>query len=155
MDKYLIKNNTFTQLEDSVLEKVNIPFTLGVIGNSSSTHWSQSTIWDEVLDPIISEQNQNPKSVIFSSDGNTSLLLEVISNRKKLNPVVYTVDWKKLGRRARAICDSRIVNDSSHLLFFLGSRSDYYEKMAIREAKKGKIVYTIDPITFELVQWEL
>jgi hypothetical protein len=40
-------------------------------------------------------------------------------------------------------------------VFFVGSRSDYYEKMAIREAKKGKTVYTIDGSTKELVKWVL
>jgi hypothetical protein len=154
MDKYLIRT-TFRALDDTPLEPVKQEFKFGVVGNSSSSHWTQGTLWDDVLEPIFSEQNQNPSTIMFSSDGQTSILLEVLSKKKKITPVVYTVDWKKMGRRARAICDSRIISDSTHLLFFLGTRSDYYEKIAIREAKKGKIVYTIDPTSFELAQWEL
>ncbi len=51
--------------------------------------------------------------------------------------------------------DARILKEATHLLFFLGKSSDYYEKIAIREVKKGRVVYTVDPTTHKLVLWEL
>ena len=154
MDKYLIKTKSTLELLGD-LPPENLPAVLGILGNSSAAVWTSQTILEKVLEPILGELDKNPDKILLPADGTTSLLLETWAGKNKVDSKVYSADWKVLGRRARVIRDSQIVKEASHLLVFLGGRSDYYEKMAIREVKKGKIVYTIDTKTLELVEWEL
>ena len=154
MDKYLIHTSTLQILGDLEEEVAPTKFILGVLGNSSAGFWTSQTI-QSLLEPIIEEQERSPEQILLPSDGTTSLLLETWAGKKKVESKVYSADWKVLGRRARAIRDSQIIKESSHLLVFLGGRSDYYEKAAMREVTKGKVVFTIDSKTHELVQWEI
>jgi len=91
--------------------------------------------------------------VLLPTEGNTSIFIQIWAERNKIPCTPIEADWSRMGRKARALRDSRIVKEATHLLFFLGKRSDYYEKMAIRELKKGKIVYTIDATEGALTQW--
>ena len=131
-----------------------LDFTLGVLGSSDATYWNSNTISD-IINPIISEIGKLPTSISIPAKGITSLLIQAWGEKQKISCKTIDSDWIRLGRKARALQDSRIIKDSSHLVFFVGSRSDYYEKIAIREAKKGKTVYTIDGKTRELVEWVL
>ena len=131
-----------------------LDFTLGVLGSSDATYWNSNTISD-IINPIISEIGKLPTSISIPAKGITSLLIQAWGEKQKISCKAIDSDWIRLGRKARALQDSRIIKDSSHLVFFVGSRSDYYEKIAIREAKKGKTVYTIDGKTRELIQWVL
>ena len=127
------------------------PVVLGILGHSSK--WTRDTIAEGVMNPLISEIGKLPFNILLPSEGDTSILLQIWTERQGIGHQVLDADWKRLGRKARAIRDSRILKESNHLLFFLGSRSDYYEKVAIREAKKGKVVFTMDQENNELVQW--
>jgi hypothetical protein len=127
------------------------PVILGVLGHS--TKWTRDTIAEGVMNPLISELGQLPHSLRIPSEGETSMLIQIWGERQGIECQVLDADWKRLGRKARALRDSKILKESSHLFFFLGNRSDYYEKVAIREAKKGKVVFTMDPESNEIVQW--
>ena len=156
MDKYLIKTkSTLELLGDLEEEPIQKEYILGVLGSSSAASWTSQTLLEKVLEPISGTLEKLPVKLLLPADGTTSLLLETWAGKNKVDSKVYSADWKVLGRRARAIRDSQIMKESSHLLIFLGGRSDYYEKIAIREVKKGKVVFTIDSKTFELAQWEL
>ena len=154
MEKYLInytpKNksveyqSTLELLNDEPLLAPPKPFVLGVLGNSSNSIWNRETIMEKVVFPLIGEQDRIPTSLILPSEGATSLLLQSWAERQEISANIFEADWAKLGKRARALRDARIMKESTHLLLFLGDRSDYYEKIAIREVKKGKIVYCVD-----------
>ena len=162
MDKYLIKTkqepkSTLELLEDTfepaAAEKKEM--VIGFLGSSSSKEWNQNIILEKIIEPLLAEEGKAPDSVLLPSDGTTSLLLEVWAQKSKIPCSVITADWKKLGRRAQALRDQKIVKEANCLVFFKGVKSDFYEKMAIREAKKGRLVYTIEPDTRELVKWEI
>jgi hypothetical protein len=157
MDKYLIKTKSTLELLGDLPEEIptNLSVTLGILGNSSAAVWTSQSVLEKVMEPILGQLEKNPEKILLPADGITSVLLETWAGKNKVDSKVYSADWKVLGRRARAIRDSQIVKESSHLLVFLGGRSDYYEKMAIREVKKGKVVYTVDSKTMELVEWEI
>ena len=143
---------TTLELLDDVTPLTHL--SLGVLGSSDATYWNSNTISD-IINPIISEIGNIPTSLNLPAKGITSLLIQAWGEKHKIACKVIDSDWIRLGRKARALQDGRIIKDSSHLVFFVGSRSDYYEKIAIREAKKGKTVYTVDGKTRELVQWVL
>jgi hypothetical protein len=151
MDKYLTTRQLLDDVE--VLSEIK-EFSLGILGSSDAAYWNTNTISD-IINPILSEVGKIPSTVNIPAKGITSLLLQVWAEKQKIICKSVDSDWIRLGRKARAMQDSRIIKDSSHLLFFIGTRSDYYEKIAIREAKKGKVVYTVDAKTKELVQWVL
>ena len=146
--------STLELLDDLPVAAPVQEFSLGVLGSSDASYWNTNTISD-IINPIISEVGNIPKALSIPAKGITSLLIQAWGERQKITCKTVDSDWIRLGRKARALQDSRIIKDSSHLVFFVGSRSDYYEKIAIREAKKGKTVYTIDGKTRELIQWVL
>ena len=160
MEKYLLPkppsktSSTLELLEDIPLD-VSTPFVLGVIGNSSNSFWTKESILTHVLEPLLQEESKSPDSILLPNEGITPLLLQSWAESKGIKTTIYASDWKLLGRRARALRDSRILKEASVLLFFLGSRSNYYENIAIREVKKGRTVYTLDPSSHELILWEL
>jgi len=96
-----------------------------------------------------------PDSMLLPTDGATSLLLQVWGEKHTVPLTCLDADWAKLGKKARALRDARILKEATHLLIFLGKRSDTYEKVAIRECKKGKVVYTLDAQSKELVEWRV
>jgi hypothetical protein len=165
MDKYLIKptsipdssgshKSTLELLDDLPAQKA-VPISLGVLGSSQDSFWNQNTISDTILNPVLADLGRLPDSMLLPTDGASSLLLQVWGEKQKIPLTCLDADWAKLGKKARALRDARILKESTHLLLFLGKRSDTYEKIAIRECKKGKIVYTIDTQSKELVEWRL
>jgi hypothetical protein len=155
MDRYLIKTQSTTQLLNDEPLTTSAPIILGVLGHSNAQQWTLQTIADDLCSPLLGELGRIPEALVVPSDGTTSLLLQAWAERQKIAVTPLDADWVRLGRRARALRDARILKECSHLLIFLGKRSDTYEKLAIREAKKGKIVFTVDPETFEIVQWQV
>jgi len=155
MDKYLIKNPALSTLEllDDVKPVVAKPVVLGVLGNSAAAKWTRETIAETIMNPLLGEIERLPDTILMPSEGNTSILLQIWADRQNIPCQSIDADWARMGRRARIMRDARILKEATHLIFFLGARSDYYEKMAIREAKKEKIVFTVDATSGELIQW--
>ena len=153
MDKYLIREKTTLELLDDMPEEIqSTNFTLGILGSSDASYWNMNTIAD-TMNTLLEETEKLPTTINLPAKGITSLLLQAWGEKHDIVCKPVDSDWIRLGRKARALQDSRIIKDSSHLLFFVGSRSDYYEKIAIREAKKNKVVYTIDAKSREIVKW--
>jgi hypothetical protein len=158
MDKYLIKPpalSTLELLEEPVKPVVTQQITLGFLGNSAAAKWTRETIAETIMNPLIGEIERLPDTILMPSEGNTSILLNIWADRQNIPCQPIDADWARMGRKARIMRDARILKEATHLIFFLGTRSDYYEKMAIREAKKGKVVFTVDAVSGELVQWVL
>ena len=126
---------------------------LGFLGYSSAGKWTRESMSELVLNPLIGEMNKIPNTLLIPAEGNTSTLLQIWAERLNIEYQAIDSDWTRLGRKARALRDGRILKESTHLVFFLGSRSDYYEKIAIREVKKGRKVFAIDPKTGVLEEW--
>jgi hypothetical protein len=145
--------STLELLNDQPLLQIQKPIILGVLGHSDHSEWNRETLLNKIMFPIISEQERIPTVLLLPSEGATSLLLEDWADRQVIQTSVYEADWAKLGKRARALRDARIVKECTHLVIFLGNKSDYYEKIAVREVKKGKIVYCVEADTRELIEY--
>ncbi len=160
MERYLLspqkhQQSTLEILDDAPLLPPPKPMCLGVLGQSSAVFWTKETLLEHVLHPVLSSLERMPESLLCGAEGQTSMLLEWWAARQELPIQVFEANWAKLGKRARALRDARIVKEATHLLVFLNERSDTYETMAIRELKKGKTVYTVDAKTHEVQQLEL
>lgn len=165
MDKYLTKAPSSSEnskktpvepllsLEDPALIQQAKPFVLGVLGVTEKL--TKGTIHDSIMNPILAEQGRMPSSLLLPAEGMSSTLLSVWAERFNIPCAEYECDWRTLGKRARAMRDSRILKEATHLILFCGPKSDYYEKLASREVKKGRVVYTVHAETQELEEWVL
>lgn len=120
--------------------KYTTPILLGVLGNRADI--TKSKVQDELLPALLAEFGRTPDHCFLSADGLTSIHVEDWCERNDIPVTAIDADWRVLGRRARAIRDGRIQKESTHFLFFLSPRSDYYLTAATRLAKKGHVVYT-------------
>jgi hypothetical protein len=116
------------------------PILLGVLGNRSDI--SKPKIQTELLPAIVAEFDHPPDHCYVSTDGLTSIYVQDWCERNNIPLTAIDADWRTLGRRARAIRDTRIQKEATHFLFFLSPRSDYYLTAATRLAKKGHTVFT-------------
>ena len=159
MDKYLIKpslqnyKSTFELLGEEISQPTKANIVLGFLGSSTASYWTTERVIDNIINPVIGSIGQLPDSILLPTEGATSLLIQVWGERQNLPLTPLECNWQKLGRKAKALRDGRILKESSHLVLFLGKRSDTYEKIAIREVKKGKRVFTVDADSKELAEW--
>jgi hypothetical protein len=122
------------------------PIQLGILGSREATY---NKIVDCMM-PILSELGRCPETIICPSEGHSSAFITDWSEKTKIRVQVYDSDWYRLGKRARVFRDTRIINESTHLLVFLNKKSVYYENMANNLAKKGKTVFTVKYSDWEL-----
>ena len=144
LDSYV---STLQMLKDEFPAPSKQSAVLGFVGHSSATHWSMEYLQDKILNPYLQDVGQPPVKVLMPTDGTTSILLQAWAEKQKLSSLPIEADWRRLGPKARSWRDGKICKESTHLIFFGGLRSDTYEKMAIRELKKGKRVFLFDAET--------
>lgn len=126
------------------------PLYVGVLGKTEGI--SQEKLIQEVIFPLLSLWGRIPEKLILSSEGMSSVLFSIWAERNEVEYQMLEADYRKLGRRAGFLRDSMIVKESTYLLVFLGIRSQKNEEIAMREAKKGKKVYTIHPKSLEITE---
>lgn len=125
-----------------------LPLYVGILGKTESI--TQDKLSTEIINPLLSLWGRLPDKLIVSSEGMSSVLFSIWAERNEVESQTIEADFRKLGRRAGFLRDAMIVKEATHLLVFLGIRSQKNEELAIREAKKGKKVYTIHPKSWEI-----
>lgn len=120
--------------------KYATPILLGILGNRSDI--TKAKIQSELLPAVAAELDRTPDHCYVSTEGLTSIYVQDWCERNSVPVTAIDADWRTLGRRARAIRDTRIQKEATHFLFFLSPRSDYYLTAATRLAKKGHTVFT-------------
>ena len=120
--------------------KYATPILLGILGNRSDI--TKAKIQSELLPAVAAELDRTPDHCYVSTEGLTSIYAQDWCERNSIPVTAIDADWRTLGRRARAIRDTRIQKEATHFLFFLSPRSDYYLTAATRLAKKGHTVFT-------------
>jgi hypothetical protein len=126
------------------------PLYVGVLGKTESI--TQEKLSTEILNPLLSIWGRLPEKLIVSSEGMSSVLISIWAERNEIDSQMIEADYRKLGRRAGFLRDAMILKECTHLLVFLGLRSQKNEEIATREAKKGKKVYTIHPKSWEIAE---
>ncbi len=126
------------------------PLYVGVLGKTESI--TQDKLSTEILNPLLSLWGRLPDKLIVSSEGMSSVLFSIWAERNEIESQMIEADYRKLGRRAGFLRDAMILKECTHLLVFLGVRSQKNEEVAMREAKKGKKVYTIHPKSWEIAE---
>jgi hypothetical protein len=143
------------ELESEVIKpgKPHSRICLGVLGKREDI--SQEAMRDKVLHPILAVLGKVPDIVYMPSDGTSSAVIGAWTDRCEINNEMIHADFRKLGRRAFAMRDARILKDASDILVFEQPKSEYLVKLGIREMKKGKRIFSVSPgKNWELQQWE-
>jgi hypothetical protein len=126
---------------------------LGVLGKREDI--SREAFFDKIIHPLMELLGRMPDIVYLPSDGMSSALVGAWADRCGVKTETLTAEWHRLGRKAVALRDSRILKSSTHLLIFEQPKSEYTVKLGIREFKKGKSVYSVSAgKTWELLEWQ-
>lgn len=126
---------------------------LGVLGKREDI--SKQDLHDKILHPMLEQFGKVPDIVYVSSEGMTSALVSAWAERCEIKFEVIHADVRKLGRKAFALRDGRILKAATHLLVFEQPKSEYIVKLGIRELKKGKRVFSVSAgKDWILQEWE-
>ena len=127
------------------------PLYLGVLGKTETI--TKQKLSEEILHPLLALWTRLPDKVLLPSEGASSSLLSLWANQNNIEVQSLDANYQKLGRKAGFLRDSMIIKEATHLLVFLGTRSQKNEQIAIRETKKGKHVYAVDPKSLEVSEY--
>lgn len=117
------------------------PILLGILGNRSDVTYD--IFHEKILNPVLGTLGRMPERLILPSEAASSALFNNWGKKMKLASITYETDWFRLGKKAGIVRDNRIVSESTHLIVFLGKRSEHYLKKAEQLAKKGKNIFTV------------
>lgn len=129
---------------------VGQPIVVGVLGTHSTI--SKEEIHTTVLHPLMEVLGRLPDKIIVPAEGHSSAHLSIWAERNTVPLQAVEADWRKLQRKAGILRDARILKEATHLLVFVGSRSRTHEQTAIRQVKKGKRVFLIEPNPIEMYE---
>ena len=126
------------------------PLILGVLGVHSTI--TNQEIHETILHPLMSVFDRLPDKLILPDEGQSSAYLSLWAERQGVDTQSVKADWTKFQRKAGILRDARILKEATHLLVFVGPRSRSYEQTGIRQLKKGKRVFLVDPNPIEMYE---
>jgi len=130
------------------------PIILGIFGNRSK--FDETQFYETILHPLLQEFGRIPDKILVPNEGLTSYYIQEWAEALNIHIQVFHADFRKSGKSAYAIRDTRIENECTHALVFMGVRSKRMESLSKRLLKKDKAaVFTISADTNELEQLEV
>ena len=127
---------------------------LGVLGKREDI--KKDDLYEKILEPIVNTLGKHPDSIYLSNDGVSNIFIGDWAERNDIKSESIVADWRRLGRRAVALRDARIIKSATHLLIFEQPKSEYNTKIGLRELKKGKQIFCVTKgKDFEIEHWEL
>lgn len=121
--------------ENTVIQKVDLPFTLDQIMIKVNNHYSQSDIWDGII-VHITDANTNTHVIIgniYKPPRNNNTSMERSTN--ELGPVLELLEQR--------ICDLCLAGELNINIFKMAERlqlSDFYDKM-LNHSLYPKIIF--------------
>ncbi len=126
------------------------PIHLGILGIHNTI--TKEEIHEKVLHPLMSVLGRLPDKILVPSEGTSSAYISLWAERNHIDTQCVEADWRKFQRKAAILRDARILKESSHLLVFVGTKSRTNEQTAIRQVKKGKQVFLVEPNPIEMCE---
>jgi hypothetical protein len=149
----MLEPSRFLQLGTYQEAKKDGTTILGILGKREDV--SKENFHEMILHPLMEVFKKIPDKIIFPSEGQSSALLSIWSERNRVPYESLNADYRQLGRRATVIRDARIIKEANCLLLFEGPRSQYLPKIGLRELKRGKKVFSVKSGTLQVEEWEL
>lgn len=136
---------------ETEIPKHTAPLYLGILGIHNKI--TKEDIHDKILHPLMSSLGRLPDKIILPSEGTSSAYISLWAERQHIDTHCVEADWRKFQRKAGILRDARILKESTILLTFIGSKSRTNEQTAIRQVKKGKQVFFVEPNPIELCEF--
>ena len=127
------------------------PLYLGILGIHNKI--TKEDIHEKILHPLMSILGRLPDKIILPSEGTSSAYISIWAERQHIDTQCVEADWRKFQRKAGILRDARILKESTILLTFIGSKTRTNEQTAIRQVKKGKHVFFVEPNPIELCEF--
>jgi len=131
MDKYVTRSRS-----PSPIRNPN-PIYLGILGSRNDMNMEE--IHDKLLEPLIRAFEKVPEKIIIPNEGSSNIYIAGWAEEKEIPTESYFADWKRDGKRARILRDSRIIKEATHLVCFNGPRSQYYETLGTKHVKNKEV----------------
>ena len=151
MDKFLIHTVESRERSPSPV-RVAQPVYLGILG--SRNDMTKQDICEKVLHPMIDTVGKLPEKILVPTEGTSNIYIGDWAEKQKIPIAQYHSDWRRDGKKARVLRDSRILQEATHLICVNGPKSDYYERLGSKWLKKKSGVFVLEYPTQELVQLE-
>ena len=129
---------------------VGKPIYLGILGIHNQI--SKEDIHEKILHPLMSVLGRLPDKIILPSEGISSAYISIWAERHQIDTQCVEADWKRFQRKAGILRDARILKESTHLVTFVGVKSRSNEQTAIKQVKKGKQVFVVEPNPIEMCE---
>ena len=126
------------------------PIALGILGIHNTI--TKEDIHEKVLHPLMSVLGRLPDKILVPSEGTSSAYISLWAERNHIDTQCVEADWRKFQRKAAILRDARILKEATYLLVFVGSKSRTNEQTAIRQVKKGKQVFLVEPNPIEMCE---
>ena len=126
------------------------PIALGILGIHNTI--TKEEIHEKVLHPLMSVLGRLPDKILVPSEGTSSAYISLWAERNHIDTQCVEADWRKFQRKAAILRDARILKEATYLLVFVGSKSRTNEQTAIRQVKKGKQVFLVEPNPIEMCE---
>jgi hypothetical protein len=126
------------------------PIALGVLGIHNTV--TKEEIHEKILHPLMSVLGRLPDKILVPSEGTSSAYISIWAERNSVDTQCVEADWRKFQRKAAILRDARILKEATHLLVFVGTKSRSNEQTAIRQVKKGKQVFLVEPNPIEMCE---
>jgi len=126
------------------------PIHVGILGIHNTI--TKEEIHEKVLHPLMSVLGRLPDKILVPSEGTSSAYISLWAERNHIDTQCVEADWRKFQRKAAILRDARILKESTHLLVFVGIKSRSNEQTAIRQVKKGKQVFLVEPNPIEMCE---
>lgn len=146
MEKFLTK--PFKKERSLSPLRTQAPIYLGVLGYRNDMKLED--LCEHVLHPLVETFERLPEKVILPVEGTSSIYISDWAERSSIPFQEFICDWKRDGRRARILRDSRILKEATHLLCINGPRSTYYETLGTKHLSKKSGVFVLEYKTKEL-----
>ena len=109
----------------------------GVLGTRNKMSYEDFVA--QILDPTV-EAWGLPAEIVAPADGESSEVLQTWAAHHRIPVTLVVADWKRDGKRAGMLRDSRIQRDASHMILLQGPRSNALTTLAGRLQRKGRPV---------------
>lgn len=149
LDGWLGRRSTTTRtpapMDARALSPVRMPsrrpdptrIVFGVLGTRNKMSYEDFVA--QILDPT-TEAWGLPAEILVPADGESAEVLQSWAARHRIPVTLVVADWKRDGKRAGLLRDSRIQRDASHLILLQGPRSNALTTLATRLQRKGRPV---------------
>jgi hypothetical protein len=127
-----------------------MPTVLGIVGTRADI--TGPDVAADLLSLIVDDIGR-PTHILLPSEGDSSIHIETWAIKQDIEVACLEADWRRQGRRAKAVRDAQIVTQATHFLIFGGPRSTKPLELAKTLTHKGKKVYYLPYKSWELEEF--